>query len=125
MLLTAGYTAAFNANPFSGPMVSLPLATFELVKSPQPTLIARGFGTAALLLALVLLLFVIGRLIGGRGPGVLTARQRKRRVAQSVRDADRFDQVERSREVALLSGSAHVPTDDPVGGPPTDTSRNT
>jgi phosphate transport system permease protein len=41
-------------------MVSLPLATFELVKSPQPTLIARGFGTAAVLLALVLLLFVIG-----------------------------------------------------------------
>lgn len=90
VLLTAGYTAAFNTNPFSGPMVSLPLATFELIKSPQPTMIARGFGTAALLLTLVLLLFVVGRLVGGRGPGVLTARQRRRRTAQSARDAARF-----------------------------------
>lgn len=91
VLLTAGYTASLNANPFSGPQVSLPLAVFELVKSPQPALIARGFGTAATLLALVLLLFVTARLVGGRGPGELTARQGRRRAAASRRDAWRFD----------------------------------
>ncbi len=49
MLLTAGYTTFFNANPFSGPMVSLPLATFTLVKS-RTDQIARGFGAAAVLM---------------------------------------------------------------------------
>ena len=91
VLLTAGYTASLNSNPFSGSQVSLPLAVFELVKSPQPALIARGFGAAATLLLLVLALFVIARVIGGRGPGELTARQRRRRGLASERDRLRFD----------------------------------
>ncbi|MFE6284892.1 phosphate ABC transporter permease PstA [Streptomyces sp. NPDC057877] len=90
VLLTAGFTAEMNTNPFEGPMVSLPLATFELVKSPEPTYIARGFGTGSVLLVLVLILFVIARVIGGRGPGQLTRRQEHRRVRASRRDARRF-----------------------------------
>ncbi|MFD3584097.1 phosphate ABC transporter permease PstA [Streptomyces sp. NPDC058683] len=90
VLLTAGYTAELNTDPLHDPMVSLPLATFELVKSPEPTYIARGFGTAAVLLVLVLVLFVIARVIGGRGPGQLTRRQEHRRVKASRRDARRF-----------------------------------
>lgn len=91
VLLTAGYTASLNSNPFSGSQVSLPLAVFELVKSPQPELIARGFGAAATLLVLVLLLFLVARVIGGRGPGELNKRQRRRRTAASERDQLRFD----------------------------------
>lgn len=91
VLLTAGYTAALNANPFSGPQVSLPLAIFELVKSPQPTQIARGFGTAAVLLGLVLLLFAAARLLGGRGAGELSPRQARRRTAASQQDLVRFE----------------------------------
>ncbi|SHI02600.1 phosphate ABC transporter permease PstA [Streptomyces sp. 3214.6] len=90
VLLTAGFTAELNTNPLQDPMVSLPLAAFELVKSPEPTYIARGFGTAAVLLVLVLVLFVIARVIGGRGPGKLTRRQEHRRVRASRRDAQRF-----------------------------------
>ncbi|MEV8391756.1 MULTISPECIES: phosphate ABC transporter permease PstA [unclassified Streptomyces] len=90
VLLTAGFTAEMNADPFNGPQVSLPLATFEFVKSPEPSMIARGFGTAATLMALVLLLFVLARLIGGRAPGKLTRRQTHRRVLASRRDAERF-----------------------------------
>lgn len=90
VLLTAGFTAELNTNPLEGPMVSLPLAAFELVKSPEPTYIARGFGTAAVLLVLVLVLFVVARVIGGRGPGRLTRRQEHRRVKASRRDAKRF-----------------------------------
>jgi len=90
VLITAGYTASMNTNPLSGPMVSLPLAVFEQIKNPQPASIARGFGTAAFLLALVLVLFVVARIIGGRGPGNLTARQRRRRAAASARDAQRM-----------------------------------
>lgn len=88
VLLTAGFTNGMNVNAFDGPQVSLPLATFEFVRSPEPTMIARGFGTATTLLALVLALFVLARVLGGRGAGTLTARQRRRRAAASRRDAE-------------------------------------
>ncbi|MFC8825910.1 phosphate ABC transporter permease PstA [Streptomyces sp. NPDC057137] len=106
VLLTAGFTAEANVDPFSGPQVSLPLATFEFVKSPEPTMIARGFGTAAVLMALVLLLFVVARVIGGRGPGQLTRRQEHRRVRASRQDAERF--------AARAARAARVA---PAGGP--------
>lgn len=94
VLLTAGYTTYFNLNPFSGPMVSLPFATFTLVKSPEHTQIARGFGAAAVLMALVFVLFLLARLLGGKGAGVLTPRGLRRARAASVRDAARFRQRE-------------------------------
>jgi phosphate transport system permease protein len=97
VLLTAGYTAALNANPFSDPQVSLPLLTFELVKSPDPDQIARGFGAGAALLALVLILFVFARRIGGRGPGQLTPAQRVRRLRASRRELRHFDDRDRRR----------------------------
>lgn len=103
VLLTAGFTAALNANPFSGPQVSLPLLAFSLVKSPQRTMIERGFGAAAVLLVLVLLLFVVARVIGGRAPGDLSARGRRRRLTQSARDVDRY---------ARRDGHAPVPSGD-------------
>jgi phosphate transport system permease protein len=91
VLLTAGYTASLNKNPLHGPQVSLPLAVFQLVKSPQPAVIARGFGAAAVLMLLVLLLFVLARILGGRPPGTLTRRQEHRRVVASRRDVARFE----------------------------------
>ncbi|GAA3858550.1 phosphate ABC transporter permease PstA [Streptomyces lacrimifluminis] len=90
VLLTAGFTQEFNSDPFHDPMVSLPLAAFKLVENPEPTYVARGFGTAAVLLVLVLVLFVAARVVGGRGPGKLTRRQEHRRVRTSRRDAQRF-----------------------------------
>ncbi len=85
VLLTAGYTTFFNADPFSGPQMSLPLAAFTLVASPEPRMIARGFGAAAVLMGMVLMLFVLARIAGGRGPGELTARQRRRRRSLASR----------------------------------------
>lgn len=90
VLLTAGYTTLTNTNPLSGPMVSLPLAAFQLVRSPQASFISRGFGAGAALLALVLVLFIVARIIGGRGPGNLTKRQQQRRVEQARADVARF-----------------------------------
>lgn len=78
VLLTSGFTASFNADPFHGPMVSLPLAVFQFVKSPEPAMIARGFGTAAVLMLLVLVLFVIARIIGGE----TIAKKEKRAAAR-------------------------------------------
>ncbi|MEU4173157.1 phosphate ABC transporter permease PstA [Streptomyces sp. NPDC026665] len=93
VLLTAGFTAALNADATSGPMVSLPLAVFNFVKSPEPTMIARGFGAAAVLMALVLVLFVIARVIGGRGPGHQTRRQARRTARASRQDVQRFEDL--------------------------------
>ncbi|MDT0347274.1 phosphate ABC transporter permease PstA [Streptomyces litchfieldiae] len=91
VLLTAGYATATNTDPLHGAMTSLPLAAFQLVKSPEPTYIARGFGAAAVLMALVLLLFVLARLLGGRGPGQLSRRQEHRRVLGSAKDLRRIE----------------------------------
>jgi phosphate transport system permease protein len=90
VLLTAGYTTGFNLDPLSGPMVSLPLLTFSLTKSPEPGYVARGFGAAAVLMALVLVLFVLARILGGRTPGDLTRRQQRRRTRQSQHDIARM-----------------------------------
>jgi phosphate transport system permease protein len=90
VLLTAGATNFLNLNPVRGPMMSLPLLAYSLVANPEPNYITRGFGAAAVLLALVLVLFIIVRAIGGRGPGQLSARQRRRRAAGSRRDAERL-----------------------------------
>jgi len=91
VLLTAGFTAALNLNPFKGPMVSLPLETFELVKSPMQSFIIRGFGTAVVLLFLVFILFVIARLIGGHGPGHQSKRQARKAASMSAKDLARIE----------------------------------
>lgn len=90
VLLTSGITAVVNLNPFSGPMISLPLQVFDFVKSPEPNMIARGFGTAAVLLLLVLALFTLARVIGGKGPGQLSRRQQDRVQAESKKDNERI-----------------------------------
>ncbi|MFS0794634.1 phosphate ABC transporter permease PstA [Microbacterium sp. 1P10AE] len=102
VLLTSGVTAVMNVNPFSGPMISLPLQVFDFVKSPEPNMIARGFGAAATLILLVLLLFIVARIIGGRGPGQLSGRQRRARSAQSAADLARIESRQRHAGAAAL-----------------------
>jgi len=80
VLLTSGFTASLNLDPLHGPMVSLPLAIFQFVKSPEPTMIARGFGTAAVLMFVVLALFVFARIIGGQTIAVKERRAEGRRA---------------------------------------------
>jgi phosphate transport system permease protein len=91
VLLTAGFTSTMNINPTKDPMVSLPLAAFEFVRSPQQTLIARGFGTAAVLMLLVLVLFTAARILGGRPAGRLSKRQARAATQRSLRDRTRID----------------------------------
>ncbi|WP_341578151.1 phosphate ABC transporter permease PstA [Microbacterium schleiferi] len=97
VLLTSGITAVMNLNPFQGPMISLPLQVFDFVKSPEPNMIARGFGAAAVLMLLVLALFAIARVIGGRGPGELTPRQRRAAARRSQNDLIRMDRARFAR----------------------------
>jgi phosphate transport system permease protein len=106
VLLTAGATNYLNFNPVHGPMMSLPLLAYTLVATPEPNQIARGFGAAGLLLILFLGLAFIGRALGGRGPGQLTRRQRRRRAAGSRHDAERFSMRNAGGPLAALGLSA-------------------
>ncbi len=81
VLLTSGFTTGLNLDPLHGPMISLPLAIFEFVKSPEPTMIARGFGTAAVLMFLVLALFAVARIIGGE---TVARRERRAEVFRAI-----------------------------------------
>jgi phosphate transport system permease protein len=81
VLLTAGFAPDLNLDPTHGPMISLPLAIFEFVKSPEPNMIARGFGAAAVLMSLVLVLFVIARVIGAQ---TVASRERRNERLRAV-----------------------------------------
>ena len=91
VLLTSGVTGNMNLDPTKAPMMSLPLATFEFVRSPQHNLQTRGFATATVLMLLVLLLFALARVLGGRPAGQVTKRQAQRLDARSKRDIRRIE----------------------------------
>jgi phosphate transport system permease protein len=92
VLLTSGFTGVMNLNPFSGPQTPLPLAALDLVRSPVPGMVSRGFATAAFLLLVVLVLFIIARLIGGQEAGKTTDAQRRRMARVSRRDLPRIEE---------------------------------
>jgi phosphate transport system permease protein len=70
VLLTSGATTTLNPDPLHNSMSSLPLFVYFAVRSGQPVYIARGFGAASVLLALVLILFVTARRVARqRGVG--------------------------------------------------------
>ncbi|WP_329496674.1 phosphate ABC transporter permease PstA [Kitasatospora herbaricolor] len=86
VLLTSGFTSQFNGNPFAEHQVSLPLYIWNYVKQPYPEMVSRAFAAALTLMIVVLVLFVTARVVGGRAPGQLTRRQR-RRIDRAARPA--------------------------------------
>jgi phosphate transport system permease protein len=119
VLLTAGATTNFNLNPFEGPMTSLPLLTFGMTKSPEAGFVARGFGAATVLMLLVLVLFVVARLLGGRAPGDLSKRQRRRRSRQSAEDL-RYYELLAASDVRRAPGATAAPEPKPAPTTPSD-----
>jgi phosphate transport system permease protein len=84
LLFTAGFTNIMNTNPFSGPQSGLPILIWDFIrKNPTQTMIERGFGAGLALMIMVLVLFTAARLLGGKAPGEMTRRQR-RRVARDA-----------------------------------------
>jgi phosphate transport system permease protein len=68
VLLTSSYSTFLNADPVSGPMVSLPFFVYEMALQPEQVQVQRAFGGATVLLVLVVLLFVTARALArGRG----------------------------------------------------------
>lgn len=68
LILTVGGAFIMNWNPVSGKQDSLPFFVFRLIRFPQEAQIARAWTGALVLMILVLVLFVVARAIGGRGP---------------------------------------------------------
>lgn len=94
VLLTSGIVKSMNTDPINNGMMSLPLATFDFVRSGQENLIQRGFATAAVLMVVVLVLFTIARIIGGRPAGQLSKRQLRRALAKSANDRERIEALQ-------------------------------
>jgi phosphate transport system permease protein len=85
LLFTAGLTNFLNANPFHGPQTGMPLLIWAFIRiTPTTNMIERGFGAGLVLLVMVLILFTLARVLGGKAPGELTRRQR-RRIARDAR----------------------------------------
>jgi phosphate transport system permease protein len=99
VLITAGFGSSVNFDPTSGPMVSLPLVTFVFSNSPQPTMVARAFGAGATLLALVLVLFALARVLGGRPAGEISPRAQRKCALRSKQDFDRFIDRDYARRI--------------------------
>jgi phosphate transport system permease protein len=85
VLLTAGYSRVLNGDPFHNWQTSLPLFTYYEIQLPQLTEKIRAFGAAFVLVVLVLILFTLARRLGGRTPGELSKRQRRRIAKEATR----------------------------------------
>lgn len=86
VLLTAGYTKELNLDPFHGPQTSLPLFIYYAVHVlATPPYVERGFGAGFALVVVVLILFTIARRIGGRAPGELSRRQRRKLSREALK----------------------------------------
>ncbi len=84
LLFTAGFTNYMNANPFSGPQSGLPILIWDFIrKNPTQNIIDRGFGAGLALMIMVLVLFTAARLLGGKPPGEMSRRQRRRLARDS------------------------------------------
>lgn len=66
LIFTILGSSLLNFNPFSGAMAALPLQIFQFAKTPFPAVVEKAWGTALLLVFVVLGLNLIAKLIFGR-----------------------------------------------------------
>jgi phosphate transport system permease protein len=87
VLLTAGFTAEMNANPFHGWQATLPtfIVNSILNEGQSPKYVARAFGAGFALMLVVVVLFVVARVVGGGRPGELSKRQARRLRREAAR----------------------------------------
>lgn len=78
LLWTIGGSFTMNWNPFEGQQDALPFFVYRLITSPKEAQIQRAWTGALVLVMLVLVLFVIARAIGGRGPEHMSRFKRAR-----------------------------------------------
>jgi phosphate transport system permease protein len=85
VLIASGYATFLVTQPFHGVMSSLPLSVYNSVIAPEPQAVVRGYATAAVLLMLVLVLFVVARLLARPPSAKPSLRRRLMRSLQPAR----------------------------------------
>jgi phosphate transport system permease protein len=85
VLIASGYATFIVTNPTQGVMSSLPLSVYNSVIAPEPQAVVRGYGAAAVLLILVLVLFVIARLLARPASAKPSLRRRIQRSLKPSR----------------------------------------
>jgi phosphate transport system permease protein len=63
LLLLTGFTTSINTNLFQGPQAALPLIIFDQAGRPSDVAVHRAWGTALVLIVLVMLLNLVGRAV--------------------------------------------------------------
>jgi len=91
VLLVAGATNELNWDPTHNPQLSLPLFVFTDMRMPIDNAIARAFGAAVVLLLVVVVLFGLARILGGRPPGHVSRRKLRRLARQRQARATRLE----------------------------------
>ena len=88
VLITSGASSFLTFNPVGNPMNSLPLFIYTAYITGEPAAIARAFGAASVLLAMVLVLFVATRFLARvkRGCHVEALASEARRLGSCGRD---------------------------------------
>jgi len=84
VLLTAGGSFRVQPNPLAGRQDSLPLFVYRYIGFAQKSEVDRAWTGALVLIGLVLVLFIIARILGSRGPGRQSRPARKRQLAKEV-----------------------------------------
>jgi phosphate transport system permease protein len=69
LLLTTLGNVRLNLNPLHDRQSALPLYVFQLFRQDIPNSVQRAWNGALVLIVLVLALFILARIVGGRGPG--------------------------------------------------------
>jgi phosphate transport system permease protein len=87
VLLTAGFTNEMNFNALHGWQATLPTLIINdiLTYGQSAKFVERGLGAGLALMLIVLALFSIARVVGGKAPGELTRRQRRRLQREAAR----------------------------------------
>ena len=78
LIWTIGGAFDWNLNPFSEPQDALPYFVYRLILLPDESQINRAWTGAFVLVLLVMILFTVARIIGGRAPGHQSKRQKRR-----------------------------------------------
>ncbi len=78
LLLTTLGEVRVNLDPLHDRQAALPLYVFQLFRQDLPNSVQRAWNGAFVLIMLVLGLFVVARIIGGRGPGHIGRFKRRR-----------------------------------------------
>lgn len=66
LILTSFYSAVFSLKMFEGPVGSLPMYTYQNFGVGTDTALTRAWGGALVLMTLILILFTVARIFGGR-----------------------------------------------------------